>query len=123
MRDFSIDSASEKIYSAKTKEYFEEVIKSYYNESYRSAIVMLHSIIIVDLLFKLEDLKEIYEDEKAIQILKEITELQEKNPTSPDWEKKLIEFVHKRTNLFEPQDYLHFVAIQQHRHLCAHPIL
>jgi hypothetical protein len=123
MRDFSVDLQTEKIYSAKTKEYFEEVIKSYYSESYRSAIVMLYSIVIADLVYKIEELKELYEDKNAIEILDEITDLQNRNPNSPDWESKLIELVKEKTNLLEPADFLHLTTLQKHRHLCAHPVL
>ena len=34
---------SEEIYFKKTREYFKEVVSSYSNENYRSAIVMLYS--------------------------------------------------------------------------------
>ncbi|MCX6239769.1 MAG: hypothetical protein NTY07_19860 [Bacteroidia bacterium] len=123
MRDFSIDNSVDKIFSAKTRDYFEEVIKSYYNDSYRSVVVMLYSIAIADLIYKLQDLKEIYNDEKATNILTEINTLQSNNPTSPDWESKLIELIKERTNLLEPADYLNLVALQKHRHLCAHPVM
>lgn len=123
MRDFSIDNQAEKIYSVKTKEYFEEVIKSYYSENYRSAVVMLYSITIADLVYKIEELKELYNDGNAISILEEISRLQENNPNSPDWESKLIELTKEKTNLLEPADYLHIQTLQKHRHLCAHPVL
>lgn len=123
MRDFSIDTQAQKIYSLKTKEYFDEVIKSYYSESYRSAIVMLFSIAIADLLYKIEELKESYSDIKAIEIINEIEKLQKANPNSPDWEAKLIELIKEKTNLLEPADYLHLTTLQKHRHLCAHPVL
>lgn len=123
MRDFSIDSFSERIHSPKTKDYFEEVIKSYYSESYRSAVVMLYSIAIADLLYKLEELKEIFNDSSAIEILDDISELQRRNPKSSDWERKLIELTNQKTNLLEPSDYLNLSTLQQHRHLCTHPVL
>lgn len=123
MRDFSVDIQTEKIYSAKTREYFDEVIKSYYSESYRSAVVMLYSIVIADLVYKIEELKELYADSNAIDILDEITELQKRNPNSPDWESKLVELVKEKTNLLEPADFLHLTTLQKHRHLCAHPVL
>lgn len=123
MRDFSVDLQTEQIYSAKTREYFEEVIKSYYSESYRSAVVMLYSIVIADLLYKIEDLKELYGDNNAIAIIDEITSLQKRNPNSPDWEAKLIELIKEKTNLLEPADFLHLITLQKHRHLCAHPVL
>lgn len=123
MRDFSLDMHSEKIYSSKTREYFDEVMKSYYSESYRSAIVMLYSIVIADLVYKIEELKELYSDNNAIEILEEITDLQKRNPNSPDWETKLVELIKEKTNLLEPADYLHLTTLQKHRHLCAHPVL
>ena len=123
MRDFSIDIQTENIYSSKTKDYFQEVIKSYYSESYRSAVVMLYSIAVADLLYKIEELKEIYNDSGAIEILEEITDLQTKNPNSPEWETKLIDLVKEKTNLLEPADFLHLNTLQKHRHLCAHPVL
>ncbi|WP_152538242.1 hypothetical protein [Aquimarina megaterium] len=123
MRDFSIEFATEKIHSSRTKEYFNEVVKSYYGNSYRSAIVMLYSIVITDLLYKLQDLKDIYADEKAIKILDEIEELKEKNPKSPDWEKKLVNWVFERTNLLEPADESNLNSLQSLRNLCAHPVL
>ena len=43
---------SEDIYFAKTKEYFSEVISNYASGNYRSAVVMLYSVAICDLLFK-----------------------------------------------------------------------
>ena len=48
---------AQKIYSPKSREYFKEVISSYVNGNYRSAIVMLYSVCICDLLFKLQELK------------------------------------------------------------------
>jgi hypothetical protein len=123
MRDFSIDIQTENIYSSKTKDYFQEVIKSYYGESYRSAVVMLYSIAVSDLLYKIEELKEIYNDSGAIEILEEITDLQTRNPNSPEWETKLIELVKEKTNLLEPAEFLHLNTLQKHRHLCAHPVL
>ena len=38
------------IYFQKTREYFDEVLSSYANGNYRSAVVMLYSVAICDLL-------------------------------------------------------------------------
>lgn len=50
------------IYFSKTKEYFKEVVSSYINGNYRSATVMLYSVAICDILFKLQELKDMYND-------------------------------------------------------------
>lgn len=123
MRDFSIDLQAEKIYSPKTKTYFEEVIKSYYSESYRSAIVMLYAITIADLLFKLEELKDLYDDETAKNILAEVDKAKENRNRLSEWEGTLVDLINKQTNLFAPEDYLHFTTLRDHRHLCAHPVI
>jgi hypothetical protein len=123
MRDYTIDSWTEKIYHPKTREYFTEVIKSYYSESYRSAVVMLYSIVIVDLLYKLHELVEIYDDKKASDIIEQIRNIQSTKPNSAEWETKLIELINERMSFFEMAEYQNIRNLQKHRHLCAHPVL
>lgn len=123
MRNYSIDKLSEEIKNEKSKEYFDEVKRSYYSNNYRSAIVMLYSIVICDLVFKLQELKDQFNDEKADEILNEIEILQNKNPTSSKWENKLIELIKDQTNILEHSDYQNIQHLQNHRHLCAHPVI
>jgi hypothetical protein len=123
MRDYSLELNAEKIHSAKTKNYFKEVLNSYNSDSFRSSIVMLYSIVIADLIYKLEDLNDLYSDESAKRILDEIAEMQAKKPNSPDWETKLIECIKEQTKLLDPGDYQNIISLQKHRHLCAHPII
>ena len=123
MRNYSIDILSEQIKNSKSKEYFEEVVKSFYSNNNRSAIVMLYSVVICDLIFKLQELKEQYNDDNAKSILNEIEEIQKRNPTSSQWENQLIELVKEKTNILENSDYQNIVHLQKHRHLCAHPVI
>lgn len=123
MRTYSIDLLSEQIKNLKSKEYFEEVIRSYYSKNYRSATVMLYSIVICDLIFKLQELKDQFNDTNAKSILTEIEDLQKSNPTSPQWENRLIELIKEQTNILEHSDYQNILHLQKHRHLCAHPVM
>jgi hypothetical protein len=123
MRDYSFESATERIEDHRTKEYFNEVISSYYNENYRAAVVLLYTITICDLVFKLQNLRDIYGDSKALNILKSIEQMQKDKPYSAEWEVKLIELIEKQTNLLEPADVSNITQLQKHRHLCAHPVL
>lgn len=50
------------IYFDKSRNYFREVINSYENGNYRSAIVMLYSLVVCDLLLKLNELDDIYNE-------------------------------------------------------------
>lgn len=123
MSDYSIDYGYENIKHTKTKEYFSEVMQSYVNGSYRSAVVMLYSVVISDLIYKLKDLKDIYEDKKAIEILGLVEKRQKQNPKSSEWEVFLIEEVIKKTALLESIDQVNLEHLRSQRHLSAHPVL
>lgn len=120
---FNIDDCSERIYHPKTKEYFREVISSFKNDNYRSAVVMLYSVTICDLIYKLKEASDIYNDTKATEILVEINQRQESSPTSPDWEAYLIENIIKGTRLLDSHEGENLKYLRQHRHLSAHPVL
>lgn len=122
MQEFSIDLASERIHNKRIREYFEEVKKSYYIGNYRSAIVILYTITITDLVYKLIELKDTYSDKRATDILQTIEQLQTNNPKSPDWESKLVEELFKR-NMLDASEKNNIEALKNHRHLCAHPII
>ncbi|MEG0577876.1 MAG: hypothetical protein RR500_08460 [Bacilli bacterium] len=119
----SLEYKSERIYHHKTKEYFNEVLSSYHNGNYRSAVVMLYSVVICDLIYKLQELSDRYSDTTAVSILTTIKMEKEQNPTNPKWEKTLIDEVITRTNLLEPQDKLNLAYLRDNRHLSAHPVL
>ena len=123
MLEFSLENLSEKIHSPKTKDYFQEVLSSYHNGNYRSAVVMLWSVAVCDIVYKLEYLVDLYEDSGAQTILDGITKSQEDNPKSPSWEFELIKDTHEHTKLLDHSEYANLVYLQQQRHLSAHPIL
>lgn len=123
MSDYSIDYGYENIKHTKTKEYFSEVMQSYVSGSYRSAVVMLYSVVISDLVYKLKDLKDIYDDKKAIEILELVESRQKQSPKSSEWEVFLIEEVIKKTSLLESIDQVNLEHLRNQRHLSAHPVL
>ena len=118
-----IDSLVEQIQNSRTKEYFKEVLSSFYSGNYRSAIVMLYTCVICDLVYKLTEMKEHYNDKTSEDILETINRKQEQNPKSPEWEKVLIEEMYKKHRIIEIPEYTNIESLQHHRNLCAHPIL
>ncbi len=60
MVDFSLEASSKRIYISKSKEYFKEVLSSYLNSNYRATIVTLYSVFICDVVFKLQQLRDLY---------------------------------------------------------------
>lgn len=123
MIDYSIENLKEQIFHLKTKEYFEEVVQTYYTNCHRSSVVMLYSVVICDLVFKLQNLRDVYADTTAKKILIEIEKIQTENPKSPDWENKLVELIGQRTSMLELSDIENINQLQKHRHLSAHPVL
>ena len=123
MLEFSLENLSEKIHSCKTKKYFQEVLSSYHNGNYRSAVVMLWSVAVCDIVYKLQYLVDLYQDKQAKSILDGIEKSQTDNPKSPSWEFELIQHTHEHTNLLDNSEYANLVYLQQQRHLSAHPIL
>ncbi|WP_416147888.1 hypothetical protein ACM26V_16795 [Salipaludibacillus sp. HK11] len=119
----SLEYKAETIQNQNTREYFDEVLSSYHNGNYRSAVVMLYSVVVCDLIYKLNELKDRYSDATAEGILTEIESIQEKEPENSKWETRLIELVKGRTNLFETNDKVNIDYLRKQRHLSAHPVL
>ncbi|WP_130537647.1 hypothetical protein [Thiomicrorhabdus indica] len=123
MYEFSVEQAANNIHDHRTKEYFREVMNNYFNGNHRSALVMLWTVVICDLVYKLQYLKDIHGDEKAESILDEMTEFQEKNPANPKWEENLLKEVFSRTSLLEAHELDSLQSLHRHRHLSAHPVI
>jgi hypothetical protein len=121
--EYSIEQRATQIFDTRTKDYFSEVLSCYAAGNYRSAVVMLWSVAVCDLLFKLQNLVDLYGDEKAKAILADIGKLQEDNERSPIWETKLVEFVAAQTQLLDVAEQENLLHLQRQRHLAAHPVV
>ena len=121
--EINITELKEQIYFQKTREYFEEIEKSFYSESYGSAVVMLYSVVIADLLYKLEELKDYYSDTVAENIINEVNSIRKANPKSSEWENKLIERISKETSIIEPYILVNIEHLKEIRNFSAHPSL
>jgi len=121
--EYSIEQRAAQIFDARTKEYFSEVLSCYAAGNYRSAVVMLWSVAVCDLLFKLQNLADLYRDDKAKTILAEIGKLQQDNERSPIWETKLVESVAEQTQLLDIAERENLLHLQRQRHLAAHPVV
>ena len=113
---------AENIYFPQIKDYFKEIISSYDNGNYRSAMVMLYSTIVCDLLLKLKELSDVYQDEKAEKILDEINN-QRKGANNSAWEWNLIEKIRKQTELLGDEAYAVIQHIYSWRNFSAHPAM
>lgn len=101
MKDYSIELSSEDIFDSRSRRNFSEVYECYAIGHYRSATVMLWSVVITDILFKLDQLANLYSDTAAQAILATVSTFQASNPRSPEWELTLVRDVHSKTELIE----------------------
>ena len=115
----------EEIYFSKTREYFQEVVSSYSIGNYRSATVMLYSVAVCDILFKLQELKDMYNDTTADEILKEVEKSRNShdNKSKSKWEKEFIDNVYTKTKLLGLEAYTNLNHLYDHRNFSAHPAL
>lgn len=116
---------AEEIYFSKTKEYFQEVWSSYSIGNYRSATVMLYSVAICDLLFKLQELKDMFNDSVAEEILETVDKFRntDGHQSKSSWEKKFIDDVRKKTKILDDEAYINLNHLYDHRNFSAHPAL
>ena len=121
--EYSMEQRATQIFDSRSKEYFSEVLSCYAAGSYRSSVVMLWSVAVCDVLFKLQNLFDPYGDAKAKGILDEIGKLQQENERSPIWETRLIELVAEQTQLLDIAERENLLHLQRQRHLSAHPVV
>lgn len=111
------------VYDSRTRVYFEEVLTSYANGNYRSAVVMLYSVVLCDLMFKLQELRDVFSDNFARNLLADIEKLIQKDKASPAWEVKMVEEMHNNSPLLEADAYAVILHLRDWRNLSAHPVL
>ena len=121
--EYSISTRATNIYDSKTKDYFNEVLSNYNGGNYRSSVVMLWTVIVCDLLFKLEHLRDLKGDKTAEKILKDIKNMQASNTKDPKWELELLKKVSTQTQLIDNVNVKYLERIQEDRHLSAHPVI
>lgn len=108
----------ENIKSEQSKNYFREVVSSYENGNYRSAIVVLYTICLSDLLYKLKEVADVDEDEKAKNI---ITEVMQKQKEGKNWEVELAAQMHNKAHLLDETSWKLLNHMREMRNACAHP--
>lgn len=118
-----VEKLRTQIQDYRTAEYFKEVLSCYYSGNLRSAVVMLYATVICDMIYKLEQLSSEYGDNGAKQILDEIEQQWESNPTSPDWETALPKKCLVAHKILDTASHSNFESLQKLRHLCAHPAM
>ena len=111
------------IYDTRTKGYIEEVLSSYHHGNFRSAVVMLYSVVLCDLIFKLQELRDVFSDKFASDLLGKIEAKINNDKSSPEWEHIMVDEMHKKSPLLEADAYTLVSHLRDWRNLSAHPVL
>lgn len=120
-RSLDLEDLLVKIHSAKTRELVIEVFECYKVGAHRPALVMLWTVVITDLLLKIEEIAEIYEDKKAKHILESIKLKWKTNPASSQWELELIKDVKSNFSFISEILGRQIEHLKDLRNICAHP--
>lgn len=123
MKEFILEEELEKITDNNTKSYLEEVISCYNSGSYRSAVVVLYTTIIYDLLKKITVLKNVYNDSKANEIIQNIQKKQKESQNKSEWEWALIEEICRTTKFITDVEKDILSELKKTRNYAAHPII
>lgn len=105
--------------NADSRNYFKEILQSYYSQNYRATVVLLYSFVIYDLFIKLQNMAN-EGDKKADKKLKEINTMIEDDEKYSKVENEIIQFFKNNCPLYfdrfiEDIDYL-----KNCRNKCAH---
>lgn len=105
--------------NADSRNYFKEILQSYYSQNYRATVVLLYSFVIYDLFIKLQNMAN-EGDKKADKKLKEINTMIEDDEKYSKVENEIIQFFKDNCPLYfdrfiEDIDYL-----KNCRNKCAH---
>lgn len=111
----------DKIYNEKTKILYRDLITSYSVGNYRSAIVELNSLVICDLIYKLKDLSDNFQDKVAFKILQDYDKARDIDEKYSSIENKFMNSIFKETSIFSPSTQNSIAYLKDLRNLCAHP--
>lgn len=105
--------------NADSRNYFKEILQSYYSQNYRATVVLLYSFVVYDLFIKLQNMAN-EGDKKADKNLKEINAMIADDEKYSKVENKIIQFFKDNCPLYfdrfiEDIDYL-----KNCRNKCAH---
>ncbi len=105
--------------STYSREYFKEILQSYYNKNYRATVVLLYSFVVYDLLLKLKTMAdEGYKE--AQRKLKEIEELMEDDEKYSKVEKMIVDYFNEKYALYFKKFSEDIKYLKEIRHKCAH---
>ena len=122
MKEFILEEQILNIKNKKIREYLGEVITTFFNGEYRSCIVVLYAVTIVDLLNKIQILSEVYSDNKSTKFINEYKESANRGTKYSELEKKVINFA-REIGIINDIEKGQWEQLREVRNYCAHPVI
>lgn len=123
MKEFILEEQIKNVKSSNTKEYLKEVLSSYRNENYRACVVVLYTVVVYDLLEKVNILKEVYHDKEAEKIIECVKKNQNNQKNKAEWEQKLFEDICTEMNIITEVEKEELLHLKRERNKAAHPVI
>ena len=105
--------------SSESRDYFKEILQSYYSQNYRAAIVLLYSFVVYDLFNKLQDMAS-EGNKNASKKLKEINCIISNNERYSKAENEIIQFFKENCHLYFDKFVEDISYLKNCRNKCAH---
>lgn len=102
-----------------SRNYFKEILQSYYSQNYRATIVLLYSFVIYDLFIKMQNMAN-EGDKKAINELKEINKMIVDDEKYSKVENKVIQFFKDNCPMYFNKFVEDIEYLKSCRNKCAH---
>ena len=102
-----------------SRNYFKEILQSYYSQNYRATIVLLYSFVIYDLFIKLQTMAD-EGDTKAKSRLAEINSMINSDEKYSKVENEIVEFFKKNCSLYFERFIEDIEYLKTCRNKCAH---
>lgn len=118
---FNLEEKNNEIPEPRTRVLMQEVLSSYQHSNYRSAIVILWTVVIADIVYKLQFLSNSYNNQKAHNTLEQL-----KNASSRDEQMQLetaiLEKICYEFKFITEREKDHLLYLKKMRNYSAHPL-
>ena len=102
-----------------SRNYFKEILQSYYSQNYRATIVLLYSFVIYDLFIKLQTMAD-EGDSKARQQLEKVNDMISSDEKYSKVEREIIDFFKDNCSLYFERFIEDIEYLRNCRNKCAH---
>lgn len=102
-----------------SRNYFKEILQSYYSQNYRATIVLLYSFVIYDLFIKLQTMAD-EGDSKARQQLEKVNDMISSDEKYSKVEREIIDFFKHNCSLYFERFIEDIEYLRNCRNKCAH---